>query len=80
MAINGNLKATCRAIDTLITNQHPDGGFGGGPGQIPHLLPTYASVCALVIVGHPGEKGGWNQINRYVSLSLSNFAYIDRAH
>ncbi|KAB5589284.1 Protein farnesyltransferase subunit beta [Ceratobasidium theobromae] len=53
-----------RAIDTLIANQHPDGGFGGGPGQIPHLLPTYASVCALAIVGRPGEKGGWDQINR----------------
>ncbi|KAJ1303977.1 hypothetical protein OPQ81_008387 [Rhizoctonia solani] len=53
-----------RAIDTIIANQHPDGGFGGGPGQIPHLLPTYASVCALAIVGGPGEKGGWDQINR----------------
>ncbi|CAE6486127.1 unnamed protein product, partial [Rhizoctonia solani] len=53
-----------RTIDTILANQHPDGGFGGGPGQIPHLLPTYASVCALAIVGKPGEKGGWDQINR----------------
>ncbi|EUC55906.1 terpenoid cyclase/protein prenyltransferase [Rhizoctonia solani AG-3 Rhs1AP] len=51
-------------IDTILANQHPDGGFGGGPGQIPHLLPTYASVCTLAIVGRPGEKGGWDQINR----------------
>ncbi|CAE7103902.1 unnamed protein product [Rhizoctonia solani] len=53
-----------RTIDTIIANQHPDGGFGGGPGQLPHLLPTYASVCALAIVGRPGENGGWDQINR----------------
>ncbi|QRV95735.1 terpenoid cyclase [Ceratobasidium sp. AG-Ba] len=53
-----------RAIDTIMANQHPDGGFGGGPGQIPHLLPTYASICALAIVGRPGETGGWDQIDR----------------
>ncbi|KAG9100007.1 CAAX farnesyltransferase (FTase) subunit beta [Ceratobasidium sp. UAMH 11750] len=53
-----------RAIDTIMACQHPDGGFGGGPGQLPHLLPTYACVCALAIVGRPGENGGWDQINR----------------
>lgn len=55
-----------RAIDTILTWQHPDGGFGGGPGQEPHLLPTYAAVCALAIVGRPGPGGGWDQINRWV--------------
>ena len=25
--------------------------FSGGPGQIPHLAPTYAAVCALSIAG-----------------------------
>jgi len=53
-----------RAIDTILANQHPSGGFGGGPGQLPHLLPTYASVCSLAIVGRPGEGGGWDQIDR----------------
>lgn len=33
--------------------QHPSGGFGGGPGQIPHLATTYAAVSALVCVGTP---------------------------
>jgi protein farnesyltransferase subunit beta len=47
-----------------MASQHPDGGFGGGPKQAPHLLPTYASVCALAIVGKPGEGGGWDQIDR----------------
>jgi len=30
--------------------QHPDGGFGGGPGQIAHLAPTYAAVNALCLL------------------------------
>lgn len=55
-----------RAIDTIMTWQHPDGGFGGGPGQAPHLLSTYAAVCALAIVGRPGPRGGWDQIDRWV--------------
>lgn len=27
------------------------GGFGGGPGQLPHCAPTYAAVNALLIIG-----------------------------
>ena len=54
----------CRAIDTLLAMQHPSGGFAGGPGQLPHLLPTYASVCALAIAGSGGKDGGWDQIDR----------------
>jgi len=53
-----------RIIDTVMAWQHPDGGFGGGPGQAAHLLPTYASVCTLAIVGRPGPGGGWDQIDR----------------
>ncbi|KAL1743660.1 terpenoid cyclases/protein prenyltransferase alpha-alpha toroid [Schizophyllum fasciatum] len=53
-----------RAIDTILAWQHPDGGFGGGPGQNAHLLPTYASVCALAIAGRPGPGGGWDDIDR----------------
>jgi protein farnesyltransferase subunit beta len=48
--------------------QHPEGGFGGGPGHAAHLLPTYAAVCALAIVGRPGPDGGWDQIDRLVYL------------
>lgn len=44
--------------------QQPSGGFGGGPGQFAHLLPTYASVCTLAMVGRPGPNGGWDQIDR----------------
>ena len=53
-----------RVIDKIMTCQHPDGGFGGGPGQAAQLLPTYGSVCTLAIVGRPGPGGGWDQIDR----------------
>ena len=53
-----------RVIDKIMACQHPDGGFGGGPGQAAQLLPSYASVCTLAIVGRPGPGGGWDQIDR----------------
>eukprot|EP00931_Biecheleriopsis_adriatica_P011449 TRINITY_DN11253_c0_g1_i2.p1 TRINITY_DN11253_c0_g1~~TRINITY_DN11253_c0_g1_i2.p1 ORF type:complete len:452 (-),score=74.78 TRINITY_DN11253_c0_g1_i2:100-1431(-) len=40
-----------KAASFLGQCQDPTGGFGGGPGQLPHLAPTYAAVCALVIAG-----------------------------
>ncbi|CAF0912865.1 unnamed protein product [Rotaria sordida] len=36
--------------DFLQRCQHPNGGFGGGPGQIAHLAPTYAAVNALCLL------------------------------
>jgi protein farnesyltransferase subunit beta len=62
----------CRVIDTVMTWQHPDGGFGGGPGQAAHLLPTYASVCSLAIAGRPGLGGGWDQIDRLATHASTN--------
>lgn len=41
--------------------QSPDGGFGGGPGQFPHLAATYAAVNALVILG---TEEAYNVIDR----------------
>uniref|UniRef100_A0A8C3SFN1 Protein farnesyltransferase subunit beta n=1 Tax=Chelydra serpentina TaxID=8475 RepID=A0A8C3SFN1_CHESE len=41
--------------------QSPSGGFGGGPGQHPHLAPTYAAVSALCIIG---TEEAFNVINR----------------
>lgn len=38
-------------IGFLRTCQHPKGGFGGGPHQLPHLAATYAAVAALVTLG-----------------------------
>lgn len=78
--LEGTLRA--RAISTLLHFQHSAGGFGGGPGQIGHLMSTYAAVSALAIVGGPGPMpdeadvaegrsidvgcGGWDAIDRCV--------------
>ena len=35
----------------LARCQAPEGGFGGGPGQMPHLAATYAAVSALASLG-----------------------------
>lgn len=38
-------------VDFLARCRSAEGGFGGGPDQMPHLAPTYAAVNALAIVG-----------------------------
>jgi len=38
-------------INFLGKCQDPAGGFCGGPGQLPHLAPTYAAVNALMAIG-----------------------------
>jgi protein farnesyltransferase subunit beta len=47
-----------RVVDTLARMQRVEdasttllGGFGGGPGQLPHCAPTYAATLSLVTVG-----------------------------
>ncbi|XP_044501308.1 protein farnesyltransferase subunit beta-like [Mangifera indica] len=40
-----------RTIDFLSRCQDPDGGYAGGPGQMPHLATTYAAVNALITLG-----------------------------
>ncbi|KAK8644239.1 hypothetical protein V6N13_123551 [Hibiscus sabdariffa] len=48
-------------IDFLSRCQDPNGGYGGGPGQLPHLATTYAAVNSLVTLG--GDKA-LSSINR----------------
>ncbi|XVF60320.1 hypothetical protein PTKIN_Ptkin08bG0035600 [Pterospermum kingtungense] len=48
-------------IDFLSRCQDPNGGYGGGPGQMPHLATTYAAVNSLVTLG--GDKA-FSSINR----------------
>lgn len=40
-----------KIVGFLERCQSPRGGYGGGPGQHPHLAPTYAAVSALCIIG-----------------------------
>ena len=35
----------------LARCQSAGGGFGGGPGQLAHLAPSYAATCALLTIG-----------------------------
>ncbi|KAF8889431.1 terpenoid cyclases/protein prenyltransferase alpha-alpha toroid [Gymnopilus junonius] len=75
-----------RIIDKVMAWQHPGGGFGGGPGQAAHLLPTYAAVCTLAIVGRPGPRGGWDQIDReqmykfFLSLKQKDGSFLVAHH
>ncbi|XP_024185314.1 protein farnesyltransferase subunit beta isoform X1 [Rosa chinensis] len=48
-------------IDFLSRCQDPNGGYGGGPGQMPHLATTYAAVNSLITLG--GHKA-LSSINR----------------
>ena len=47
--ISDELKSA--TVKFLGNCQDPDGGYAGGPGQVPHLAPTYAAVNALTILG-----------------------------
>lgn len=48
-------------ISFLNACQDPEGGFGGGPGQLPHTATSYAAVNALVATG---RKEALDVINR----------------
>ncbi|KAK2419686.1 Prenyltransferase family protein [Trifolium repens] len=41
-------------VDFLNRCQDPNGGYAGGPGQMPHLATTYAAVNTLITLG--GDK------------------------
>lgn len=38
-------------VGFLSKCQNSDGGYGGGPGQLSHLAPTYAAINCLCIIG-----------------------------
>ncbi|KAL7416623.1 terpenoid cyclases/protein prenyltransferase alpha-alpha toroid [Mrakia frigida] len=54
-----------RAIATILSCQHPSGGFGGNVSHLPHLLTTYASICSLAMLG-----AGWESIDRTAIYSF----------
>lgn len=47
--VDDKLENDC--IDFLSRCQDPKGGYGGGPGQMPHLATTYAAVNSLITLG-----------------------------
>jgi len=59
VSVSGEQKK--QIITFLSKCQNPNGGFGGGPGQVPHLAPTYAAINALIILG---GKEAFDVINR----------------
>ncbi|PQP93286.1 protein farnesyltransferase subunit beta-like [Prunus yedoensis var. nudiflora] len=48
--------------------QDPNGGYGGGPGQMPHLATTYAAVCSLVTLGGHKALSSINRSEMYMFL------------
>jgi protein farnesyltransferase subunit beta len=46
----------CEAMVDTLESFYRDGGFGGGPGQLPHAAPTYAAVLALCILASVTPK------------------------
>ena len=63
-------QSKARAVNTLLKFQNPNGGFGGGNGQLSHLLTTYAAIMSFIIVGSPGDNNGWDNIDR---IGIYNF-------
>ncbi|RLN22670.1 hypothetical protein C2845_PM07G22300 [Panicum miliaceum] len=52
-------------VDFLARCQDKDGGYGGGPGQLPHLATTYAAVNTLVTIGSEMAFSSINRDNLY---------------
>ena len=40
-----------RVVQNLAAAQNPDGGYGGGHGQLSHCATSYAAVLSLAMVG-----------------------------
>uniref|UniRef100_A0A1D1Z4B7 Protein farnesyltransferase subunit beta n=1 Tax=Anthurium amnicola TaxID=1678845 RepID=A0A1D1Z4B7_9ARAE len=49
-------------VDFLSRCQDDEGGYGGGPGQLPHLATTYAAVSSLITLG---SERALSSINRH---------------
>ncbi|CAN4082456.1 unnamed protein product [Withania somnifera] len=56
------------AIDFLTRCQDKDGGYGGGPDQMPHLATTYAAVNSLITLGSPKALSSINREKLYIFL------------
>ncbi|KNA06217.1 hypothetical protein SOVF_183100 [Spinacia oleracea] len=65
-SIDVNLKH--HVVDFLSRCQDPLGGYGGGPGQMPHLATTYAAVNSIITVGGRRALSSINRDRLYAFL------------
>ncbi|MQL88388.1 hypothetical protein Taro_020946 [Colocasia esculenta] len=49
-------------VDFLSRCQDSEGGYGGGPGQLPHLATTYAAVNSLITLGNERALSSINRV------------------
>ncbi|KAK4746703.1 hypothetical protein SAY87_025740 [Trapa incisa] len=56
------------AIDFLSRCEDPNGGYGGGPGQMPHLATTYAAINSLISLGGHSSLSSINRDSVYSFL------------
>lgn len=56
-----------RAIETLLSFQHPQGGFAGQPGAPPHLVSTCSAILTLATLlrtaDHQARQNTWARVN-----------------
>ncbi|XP_051225916.1 protein farnesyltransferase subunit beta [Lolium perenne] len=52
-------------VDFLSRCQDKQGGYGGGPGQLPHLATSYAAVNTLVTIGSEKALSSIKRDNLY---------------
>ncbi|KAL7423783.1 CAAX farnesyltransferase (FTase) subunit beta [Cryptotrichosporon argae] len=69
-----------RATATVLAYLSPLGGIAGGAANshLPHLLPTYAAVSSLAIVGHAGPGGGWPKLAAHRQATYDFFMRCKR--
>ena len=63
-----------KAVNTLRSCLNPDGGFGGGVGQITHLATTYAAINTIALIG---TQEAYNLINKQKLLELFKSLNLD---
>ncbi|KAK6342619.1 CAAX farnesyltransferase (FTase) subunit beta [Orbilia javanica] len=65
-----------RVVSSLKPLQHPNGGFGGGNGQAPHVAAAYASILTLATTSYHVSRG--LPENERLEVYAESFAWIDR--
>lgn len=54
-------KLLSKCVQLISLCQSPQGGFQGGPYQLPNLLPTYAAILSIISLG---SEEGYKMIDR----------------